>query len=307
MKKFLMLVIIGVFAAVSFGAFTEDFDTFSLGALVAQESWEAHGTVTVETTATSGEYIGGRALRANLSGDEWPRHDSTGVDFDLALDQDGIEYGFDMREDNTSAVSVNLFLREARTANYGPAVGLVAGKFMIRPGGTSGDTIEGNWIGNGTWEKGDWITIWIELTGTNFSTASVYCYNLTQSVSIDTGLVGIDTGVNIASKAADWTGFNLRLSQSTATYIDNAYIEDYVAPVVPEGMYSQNFDAFTLGTLVEQDSWEAHSLIDVVTTVDDGLYEAGRALQTIHHIPTRLHATLQAALISGLIPFCLTA
>ncbi|MFI4911227.1 MAG: hypothetical protein ACIAQZ_06120 [Sedimentisphaeraceae bacterium JB056] len=278
-KMLLMIVAVIVLGTSAHAAFNEDFDTFSLGALTAQESWEAHATVTVETTATSGEYTGGRALKTNSTGDEWPRHDSTGVALGLTLDQDGIEYGFDVREDNTSAVSAYLFMRQGRTANYGAAVGLGGGYFAIRPNATSGDTITGNWVGadgGAYWEKGDWLRIKIRLTGTNFSTATVYCYNLTKSIDVPTGITGYDTGINYLSKAASWTGLNLRLTLSTGTYVDNLYIEDYTAPVAPTpSMYIEDFESETLGS-INQTGWRDNApAVTIVSTSDSGEYVGG--------------------------------
>jgi opacity protein-like surface antigen len=162
-KMLLMIVAVIVLGTAAQAAFNEDFDTFSLGTLTAQESWEARTDMDVVATTSSGEYIGGRALSPNNTSDKTTRHDGTGVDFALTVDQGGIEYGFDIREDFTSAVNTVLYPREGRTANYGPSVGLAGGYFAIRPNATSGDTFT---------ETGSEVPIGQKVTGSGYGSNS---------------------------------------------------------------------------------------------------------------------------------------
>ena len=127
--------------------YMEDFDSFTpLGTLQDQGppiNWEAHSLVSVVTSGS------GRALKSTSYSDKWCRHDATGVDLDLALDQDGIEYGFDIKEDSSTLFSMRMHMREGRTANYSPAFGLNQGVMCIRPNGEQGDTIYGNNFSSG--------------------------------------------------------------------------------------------------------------------------------------------------------------
>jgi hypothetical protein len=238
MKKMFIVALVAVLfwsASPARAAFTEDFDTFTLGTLVAQEGWEALSSMTVVTTVTSGEYVGGQALGTTASADKTTGHaNPSGISFNLSpTTAEGVEYGFDFRESATVATNIRLYTRDGISSNYGPSVGLLSGSFAIRTNGEGAGTLSiyGNSIGSyeGTlWNKGDWVRMRLVLTGTDFRYATVYARNLTTGADIPTGLVYVDTGVNVKSKAAAWDRLLIRLGSSTDTTLDNAYIKDYV-------------------------------------------------------------------------------
>jgi len=241
MKKEMTVLMLLVMAGLANAGFVETFDSFTpLGVLVAQPApinWEAAPLVSVVASGS------GRALKTTSLTDKTFRHDATGVNFGLALDKDGIEYGFDFKEDYSSVVNMRMYLRDKRTAIYSPSFGLAAGVMRIRTNGEGGtDYIGTNFTtsdmyGAGTvedpgyWLKGEWLQFKIILTGDAFDTATVKAYNLSRGgQEIPTGLNNISLGVNPKFHAT-WTGFNFR-GGTTATTVDNAYVTDYVA--IPE-------------------------------------------------------------------------
>jgi hypothetical protein len=239
MKKLIFLMVLFMATGFVNAAYIETFDSFTpLGVLQTQAApihWEAAPLVNVVTSGT------GKALMSTSLTDKTFRHDATGVNFGLTLDNDGIEYGFDFREDATSVTNMRMYLRDKRTAGYSPSFGLSAGIMVIRTNGEGGTTINGTNFTNsdiygagtaedpGYWLKGEWLQFKIILTGAGFDTATVKAYNLSRGgLEIPTGLTDISLGVN-PEYHASWTGFNFR-GGSTATYVDNAYITDYTIP-----------------------------------------------------------------------------
>jgi len=252
---------VALFALDSFqtvrAAFVEDFDTFALGTLTAQESWEAHPDVNVVTNAT------GRALKIINNTSTWTRQDATGVDFDLSGTEGGIEYGFDVREEYTTVFNARMFLREGAAGNYSPSFGFKDGKIVIRPDGESGADIFGhafyetNMYGVGTaedpgyWVKGDELQVKLILTGAGYSYATVKAYNLSRGgLEIPTGLVNTNIGRAVESQVSGWNRITFRCDTSYNTAIDNAYVVDYVAPLAPFEPFSDDFESYTAGTVL---------------------------------------------------------
>ncbi len=243
MKNKILMLLLCALTSVGFGAFVENFDTFSAGALVAQNNWEAHAGFVVEATANSGLYVGGMALRSTTYNDKTTRHIDAGVSFGLnPTTSDGVEFGFDVREDITTLANIRMYLRNGATANYSPSFGFNSGVLAIRTVGEGGTTISGSNLsssamyGEGTeadpgyWLKGEWLRFKIVLTGENFDIATVYAYNLTRGgLEIPTGLIDIQLGVNPQSKMAGMNRINVR-GGSTSTLFDNVYVTDYVVP-----------------------------------------------------------------------------
>ncbi len=260
----------------AYAEFTEDFDTFSLGTLVAQESWEANSGIDVVTSGA------GRALKTNNTSDKTIRHDTTGVDFALALDKDGIEYGFEMNEgtSGSSSVSVMMYLRDGGTATLSPGIGLNQGVFSIRANPWSGDHILGNALyhfDSSVWEKGDWISIKVILTGEGFDTATLVAYNITKGVEIPTGLSGISLGVN-PKYHASWNRMNLRTAVSADTTFDNVYVTDYTAPA--PSTFVEDFEALILGS-IDQAGWRDNAPgVTVVNTPSSGEYVGSKAMKS---------------------------
>jgi hypothetical protein len=234
MKKVIFILMVLSLVGVANAMFTEDFDTFSLGTLVAQESWEASSYYTIVTTASSGEYVGGQALKTTSAANYTTRQDATGVLFNLDPNHSsGVEYGFDFCETSTSGLTCRLYLRAGTAATYSPSFGFNAGVFHIRTQGEGGTAISGNALGSysGTlWNKGDWVRMRIILKGSSFNYATVYAYNLTRSVDIPTGLKDVYIGTNPSSTASSWNRMNFRTTGSSGTNIDNVYVKDYVNP-----------------------------------------------------------------------------
>lgn len=234
-KRIVLIMVTALMAGMAGAAYIENFDTFSLGTLTAQESWEGGTGYDVVASGT------GRALKSNTSADKTVRHDATGVDFGLSLDQDGIEYGFDLIEEDAATVNMRMYLRDQRTATYSPSFGLGGGSILLRTNGEGGTNIfgtdftsvaiygAGTEVDPGYWLKGESLRFSIILTGEAFDTATVKVYNLDRGgLEIPTGITDVSLGVNPLLHAS-WTGFNLR-GGTTATTIDNVYVTDYVIP-----------------------------------------------------------------------------
>ena len=220
----------------------EDFEYLSIGT-INQTGWRDNvPAVTVVTTSSSGEYNGGQGMKSGSTSDEWPqyatdRSENLGLNIGL---YDGIKMGFDFREDNTTLVSCRMHFRDDMTAVYSPAFGLNQGAFVIRSDGEGGTMYTGNSIGSAgasVWEKGDWVRVDIVLTGDSYNYATLTAYNLTKSVDIPTGLANINLGTDPQDHASGWSRLVFRMASSTATYVDNAYIQDYDTAVPSETMY----------------------------------------------------------------------
>lgn len=243
MKKECLLIFLAAFVISANAAYVENFDGFSTGVLTAQAGWEGQVNFTVAETTDSGLYVGGRALQSTTYTDKTARTIETGISLDLnPSTSNGLEFGFDVREDTTTLANARMYLRQGATATYSPSFGFSAGVASIRPVGESGTTINGNnlssaaFYGEGTeadpgyWVKGEWIRFKIVLTGENFDFATVYAYNLSRGgIEIPTGLENVQLSVNPQSKVSSYNRVNVR-GGSTSTYIDNVYVTDYVVP-----------------------------------------------------------------------------
>lgn len=219
-------------------AYSENFDSFELGAFVSQQGWNAHSSMSVVAAADNGLYIGGRALKVNSSGDDWVSAGETGLDMDIkGSTSEAVRISFDLREgtnpnEGTTLFSARMFLRQAVTGNYSPSFGMGGGKVILRPAGEQGDTIEGNTLASSTyhgedkyWQKGDWLRFTMVLNGDDLQYATVLIHNLSKDkLEIPSGLVNVDTGKNMKNSSDLWNRPTIRLGNSTNTYIDNIYI-----------------------------------------------------------------------------------
>ena len=251
--------------------FTNDFETFTLGTLTAQENWQAHSLVDVVTTTDSGLYTGGQALKTSAYSDKTFRHDEIGADFGLTRDNpDGYEYGFDFRTDGTTAFHIRMYLRRNFGSRYAPSFGFLGGQMIIRPAGESGTNLVGNafytseMYGPGTaedpgfWEKGDWLRISISLTGPNRHIATVKAYNLSRNyLEIPTGLTDVDLNGLGVSEFIDglWTGFNFR-NGTPDVFVDNAYVKDFVAPATGYDYWATTWGGATNFIGAEADDYD---------------------------------------------------
>ncbi|MCG7853164.1 MAG: hypothetical protein MIO92_11650, partial [Methanosarcinaceae archaeon] len=71
-------------------------------------------------------------------------------------------------------------------------------------------------------------TIRLVTRGDSFNSATMYAYNMTKGVDIPTGLEGINLGTNPQDNATTWDRLVFRMGNSYDSYVDNAYISDYV-------------------------------------------------------------------------------
>ncbi|MFI4911224.1 MAG: beta strand repeat-containing protein [Sedimentisphaeraceae bacterium JB056] len=258
MKQLLFLLSVLLVVNICCGGFNEDFDTFSIGTLTSQESWEANTGFNVVATTTDSNYTGGRSLWSNTYDDKTTRHDSSGVNFLLdPSNSDGVEYGFDIREDQTSLVNTRMYLRSSTT--YFPSVGFSSGYIAIRPAGESGTTYYGNNFASATyygpyWEKGDWLRVTLRLTGTDFEYATINVYNLSRGgIEIPTGISNFDTGrTDVDTEVSTANRMNFRGGSGVlGTYIDNAYVKDYNSALtsVSDIYVSTTGKDYNLGTI----------------------------------------------------------
>ena len=215
--------------------YVDNFDTFELGELIAQQGWEAHSSVQVVETLDDGLYTGGRAFKVINYADDWPRAQETGVDIGIVPSEcDKIKISFDVREgadstQGTTLFSAKMFLRQGATGNYSPSFGIASGEVSFRPAGEQGDTFLGNDLKSSVyygadkyWEKGDWLRITMVLDGANFRNATLLINNLSKGgMEIPTGIENFDVGRDLDSAAALWNRPTLRLSGSVNTYVDN--------------------------------------------------------------------------------------
>ena len=220
--------------------YDKNFDTFTLGVLIAQQDWEAHSAINVVDTSDDGLYTGGRALKAVSYTDDWPRGTENapllGIDTTMT---NAIKISFDVREgsnstEGTTVFSAKMFLRQGATANYSPSFGIGAGVVTLRPAGEQGDTISGNNLASTTyygadkyWEKGDWLRISLVLNGANFRYATVLISNLSRGgLDVPTGIANVDIGRDLGSAAMLWNRPTFRFSGSINTYADNILAGD---------------------------------------------------------------------------------
>jgi hypothetical protein len=150
------------------------------------------------------------------------------------LDQDGLEMGFDFMNANSTLASCRMHFRDGSTATYTPAFGFQAtGEFMLRTSGEGGSNYLGNTLGDaitaGLYDKGDWITVSLVMTGTGFDTATMYAHNMTKGVDIPTGIENVALGAN-PKYHASWDRLVFRMSNASGATVDNAYITDYTVP-----------------------------------------------------------------------------
>ncbi len=291
------------YVAPTANSYIEDFEALSLGS-IDQTGWRDNApAVTVVTTASSGEYIGGQAMKSGSSSDEWPqyaldRSENFGLQVGLF---DGVEMGFDFREDDTSLASCRMYFRQGALANYSPSFGLNVGAFAIRPAGESGTVLTGNTLGAastaGLWAKGDWVSLRLVLRGANYSSASLYAYNLTTGVEIPTGLVNVNVGTDFQSIADAWDRFNFRMSNSGGTYVDNGYIADYVntsivaeAPSPADGEYPVATDNLVL-SWVSSVSVDSHKVYFGTSPDPNDLVFQDEVTETSYALPFNLDSS----------------
>lgn len=233
MKKKILTVLIFVLCFAVFtsaGQYRENFEGFyvqsPLEIVPYGSNWEVNSNFDVVATADSGSYYGGYALTRNSASDSTTAVAVNGIDFGLAKDGDGIEYGFDIQMNSLDPGDYRVFLRTGSLLSV--SCGTQGDKIIIRnrPGEWGGTVIEGTTGLSSYYQVGDWLNFRVVLTGTNWDTVTVYVENLTTGVSIPSGITNVSVDEN---KSPDWDRLNVRTANVAGHVIDNIYVKDYYA------------------------------------------------------------------------------